>query len=285
MTKLSIITINYNDLQGLQKTFDSVFSQTFQDFEYIVIDGGSTDGSKELIEQYQDKIDYWVSEKDKGIYNAMNKGIVKSTSEYLQFLNSGDWFVDKTILAKVFEKPANEDILYGNINEILPNGIIKLAVPLNVSEFTMANFNTNSRPTIMHPASFIRKELFEDGLYDESYKIIADIKFFIERIIIQNCSVSYLPFVIANFNLEGVSSDPDNYNKTINERNRIFSEVLPPRILKDYEVYCQVKESSFIEYLPYLENTHGLSKLLLKIVVLSIRIHKMIKPSAAIKVR
>ena len=103
MPQLSIITINYNNLAGLQKTFESVFNQTFQDFEYIVIDGGSTDGSKELIEQYHDKIDYWVSEPDSGIYNAMNKGIVRANGEYLQFLNSGDSLLGENILKNVFK--------------------------------------------------------------------------------------------------------------------------------------------------------------------------------------
>ncbi len=88
MLKLSIITINLNNLAGLQKTMQSVFEQTFTDYEYIVIDGGSTDGSKEYIEQHSDKLAYWVSEKDKGIYNAMNKGIIKAGGDYLLFLNS-----------------------------------------------------------------------------------------------------------------------------------------------------------------------------------------------------
>ena len=79
--KLSIITVNYNNREGLQRTIDSVVSQTFRDFEWIVIDGGSTDGSKELIKQYADHFSYWVSEPDKGIYNAMNKGILKATGE------------------------------------------------------------------------------------------------------------------------------------------------------------------------------------------------------------
>ena len=88
--KLSVITINYNNAEGLAKTMDSVFRQRFSDFEYIVIDGGSTDGSKDLIVNNQDKIAYWCSEKDSGIYNAMNKGIREASGEYLLFLNSGD---------------------------------------------------------------------------------------------------------------------------------------------------------------------------------------------------
>ena len=90
--KLSIITVNLNNLEGLKKTYESVVSQTFTDYEWLVIDGGSTDGSREFIEQHQDKFAYWCSEPDKGIYNAMNKGIVRAKGEYLNFMNSGDYF-------------------------------------------------------------------------------------------------------------------------------------------------------------------------------------------------
>ena len=99
--KLSIITINYNNRDGLQKTIDSVVSQTYKNFEWIIIDGGSTDGSKELIEQYQDHCAYWCSEPDKGIYNAMNKGIEKAIGDYSLFLNSGDRLHDDTVIDKI----------------------------------------------------------------------------------------------------------------------------------------------------------------------------------------
>ena len=98
---LSIITINYNDKEGLARTMNSVLSQTYTDFEYIVIDGGSNDGSKTIIEQHQDQLGYWVSEPDSGIYNAMNKGIAKANGEYILFLNSGDVLIDDTIIKYV----------------------------------------------------------------------------------------------------------------------------------------------------------------------------------------
>ena len=98
--KLSIITINYNNLAGLQRTIDSVVCQTWHDYEWIIIDGGSSDGSKELIEQYQEYITYWCSEPDKGIYNAMNKGIDHAHGDYLIFMNSGDAFASKKCIRK-----------------------------------------------------------------------------------------------------------------------------------------------------------------------------------------
>ena len=87
--KYSIITVNYNNKEGLRNTIESVIHQTYRDFEFIVIDGGSTDGSAEVLKEYDSQITYWVSEKDKGIYNAMNKGIAKATGDYLNFMNSG----------------------------------------------------------------------------------------------------------------------------------------------------------------------------------------------------
>ena len=111
--KLSIITVNLNTLEGLKRTYESIVSQTFKNYESLVIDGGSTDGSKEFIEQHQDKFSYWCSEPDKGIYNAMNKGIVRAKGEYLNFMNSGDCFASENTLTEVFCTPQTADILYG----------------------------------------------------------------------------------------------------------------------------------------------------------------------------
>lgn len=277
MHKLSIITINYNNIEGLQKTMRSVSEQTFKDYEYIIIDGGSTDGSAEVILHNSRLLTYFISEPDMGIYNAMNKGILQAKGEYLQFLNSGDWLENESVLSKVFDTPRSAEILYGNMNEVLPNGTIELQVPLIGDKLTMANFNSNTHATVQHPASFIQRSLFDKGLYDEQYRIIADIKFFIDRIILQNCTVEYLPFVITNFNLEGLSSNPVNWAKTIAERERIFSELLPPRILKDYELLFQVKDSPLLKYIPFIEKTSGLKKLVSKGVAFSINIYKLIK--------
>ena len=115
---LSIITINYNNKEGLQKTITSVVSQTVKEFEWVVIDGGSTDGSKELIEKYTDHIDYYVSEPDKGIYNAMNKGIHASHGKYLQFLNSGDSLHDNDTIERVLPLLKDTDIYVGRINSL-----------------------------------------------------------------------------------------------------------------------------------------------------------------------
>ena len=115
--KLTIITINYNNLEGLKRTVESVLNQTWQEFEYIVIDGGSNDGSAEYIESQSEHIDYWVSEPDKGIYNAMNKGIAKARGEYLLFLNSGDHLYSAKVLEENYGKIADFDLIYFNLRK------------------------------------------------------------------------------------------------------------------------------------------------------------------------
>lgn len=275
--KISIITINYNNKLGLEKTIKSVVDQAFTDFEYIIIDGGSSDDSKEIIEKYKDKIDYWVSEKDKGIYNAMNKGIKVAKGEYLLFLNSGDNFTDKNVVKNVFLKAGNEDIIYGDTNYVYADGSKKVLTSLKEEELTLANFNTNNRATISHPSSFIKRNLFDQHLYDENYKIIADIKFFIEQIIFNNCTVKHLPFVISDFYLDGLSSNPENWKATIKERNRIFEEFLPPRVLKDYELIYKVRDSKLLAYIPLLNKTTGFQNMVSKVVGLMVAAYKLFK--------
>lgn len=276
MPLLSIITVNLNNATGLRVTIDSVVNQTFSDYEYIIIDGGSTDGSVDIINEYAFKIHYWITEPDNGIYNAMNKGILSANGEYLQFLNSGDWLVDETTLEKVFIQKRTADILYGNIFEIKPDGSKTMPVSLTEDKLTLANFNSNSHPTIQHPASFIRKSLFNLGTYDESYKILGDIKFFIERIIMHDCSVENLPFAITYFNLYGMSANPANWARTIEERSRIFKELLPPRMLRDYELLFQIKDLPLLKYVPILEGTTGLYKLVIKIVDLITKLYLIV---------
>ena len=130
MKKLSIITINRNNSAGLHKTIESVVSQTFTDYEYIIIDGASTDGSVDIIKQYANKITSWVSEPDKGIYNAMNKGILKATGEYLLFLNSGDSLHTYNVLNEIFRKEINSKIILGDVNKIQINEISEIEKPL-----------------------------------------------------------------------------------------------------------------------------------------------------------
>jgi glycosyltransferase involved in cell wall biosynthesis len=250
--KYSIITINYNNRDGLRKTIESVVNQSYQDFEYIVIDGGSTDGSREVIEEYAEHIDYWVSEPDKGIYNAMNKGIRVAHGDYLNFMNSGDYFYDKNVLNDTLAY-LNDDIVSGrSVNEDLS------ARPFHVSENpTMIHFYKN---TVDHQASFIARKLFKDHLYDENYKIVSDWIFYIEKIIFQNCSFSLMPVTVAIFQNGGISEVQKELNDA--ERRDVLSKLFPPRVIKDFEHFND-KESPMLDLIPQFNRTFRLQKVIL----------------------
>lgn len=243
MTKLTIITINRNNAAGLRRTIESVVSQTYTDFEYIVIDGASTDESVEVIKEYADRITYWVSEPDKGIYNAMNKGILKAKGEYLLFLNSGDWLVDEHKVQIMVNNLNNEDILIANVN-LVENSKIQNNKFIGINSNKSIRDSLNSLDLIYgvfpHNATFFKKILFEkNGLYDESLKIVSDWKFMIKSILFNNATTKILrnEFIV-NFDVNGVSAtERDLYNK---ERKSVLNEFFTPTLLKDYEEYYQL---------------------------------------------
>jgi glycosyltransferase involved in cell wall biosynthesis len=232
--KLSIITINLNNAEGLKKTIESVVTQTFNDYEYIVIDGSSTDGSVDIIKQYADKITYWVSEPDKGIYNAMNKGILKAKGEYCQFLNSGDTLVNNNILKKVFDEKLQEDIIYGNVFSLSKNGDKSIANAPD--KWTLITFLNE---TIAHQAAFIRRQLFSEiSLYDETLNIISDWKFFVLAIIVHNKSYIHLPYCISIWENWGISND---INKCNLEKLLFFSKDPYIRLLYQSTLELQIE--------------------------------------------
>ncbi|MBD8084304.1 glycosyltransferase family 2 protein [Chryseobacterium caseinilyticum] len=224
--KISVITISYNNRQGLEKTLRSVISQTFSDFEYIVIDGGSQDGSKELLEQYSDKITYWVSETDKGIYNAMNKGIAVAKGEYLIFVNSGDHFYNDSSLADAVKYLSGEDIIYGNLEVVAENHTYIKKYP---SELSLFYFYYESLP---HPSTFIRKDAFEKwGHYDENLKIVSDWKWFLIAICSHQASFRQIDTTVSTFYLDGISAGAQSQDKINGERDRTFTHHFP--LVKD----------------------------------------------------
>ena len=214
--KLSIVTINRNNAEGLRKTIESVVAQTLDDFEYIVIDGASTDGSVDVIRQYEDRISYWVSEPDKGIYNAMNKGIARAKGEYLLFLNSGDYLVDKNVLVNVVAYELKDDIVYGEQN---------------------CTFLTYLSATLPHQSTFIKRELFDQiGLYNEKNKIVSDWEWFAVALFRYNVSLIHIKEVIACYDLNGISNDKEMENLHQKEKNDCLYRNFP-RLMKDVEVY------------------------------------------------
>ena len=226
--KLSIITVNLNNKDGLQKTIESVISQTYKDFEWIVIDGGSTDGSKELIEKHSNYISYWVSEPDKGIYNAMNKGIRAAKGEYLQFLNSGDFLMNSTVLEDFFSQGYNSDIMYGYVARNIEGKVQNLSGFLSKDNISLIDLYYQ---TIPHQGSFFKASLFEQfGLYNENLKIVADREFYIKTIIYGNVSVKFIPITVSFFEDGGISSTSPKYQQ---EKKQVLNSLIPPRIYKD----------------------------------------------------
>lgn len=201
MTKLSIITVNYNNYSGLEKTIKSVISQNIHEYEYIIIDGNSTDKSKYVIESYKNSIDIWVSEPDKGIYNAMNKGVEMAKGEYLLFLNSGDYFYDNQVLAKNIEHVNIFDLIAFDIQE-KGQGIDR--IKSHPREITFEYLFNN---TLAHQSVFIKRELFKNvGLYDENLRIVSDWKFFINAFVYNRCSYKTVNQPLTVYSLDGISS-------------------------------------------------------------------------------
>jgi len=221
MTKLSIITINLNNKVGLQKTISSLIGQTFADCEYIVIDGGSSDGSIDVIKKYANRISYWVSEPDQGIYNAMNKGISVANGELICFLNSGDEYNSTQSINEVINKIRTYphycwiyifDYIYAN-----SNGSKTL-----VSSKDVTNKVRIFAKGFGHPSTFYRKELFKKiGLFDESYKISADRELYMRAILKYNLPFKYFAFPVSVFNEGGISTNTNWHALMLNEDKKI----------------------------------------------------------------
>ena len=222
----SIVTINYNNIEGLRLTIESVVGQISDDYEFIVIDGGSTDGSVDLIRDYASKIDYWVSERDRGIYHAMNKGVAQAHGCYCIFMNSGDYFYDNSVLKQMESFHFKEEIIVGKVSVDKKDLIIS---PPPKDKLTLYHLYSGSIP---HQASFIRTELLRKYPYDETLKISSDWKFFVQTMIIDNCSVRFIDDTIAQYDLSGYSSDNPQLMRA--EKERVLEELFPPRVMEDY---------------------------------------------------
>ena len=229
--QISIITINYNNLEGLKKTMASVFEQTWQDFEFVVIDGGSTDGSKAYIEEHANKLAYWVSEPDNGVYHAMNKGIAKANGEYFLFLNSGDHFYTPTVLHDNHGKVSNFDLIYFDWQIVDKNKAQIVPFP---DQLHFSNLYLGSLP---HQSTFIKKELFDKvGMYDEGLKIVSDWKFMILALFVHNCSYKHISSTLTTFYLDGISNQID----FTHEREQVLKEYFEP-FVEDYKMILQLK--------------------------------------------
>ena len=173
--KVSIITIVYNNEASIETTIKSVASQTYSNIEYIIIDGGSTDSTNEIIKNHIDKVDYYISEPDKGLYNALNKGINAATGDVIGILHSDDLFYDEDCIKAVAEgfKTSKADVLYGNGMYVERDNINKVKRIYKAKPYKKRYLNFGWIP--LHTTIYVKKEVFQDyGLYDESYRIASD---------------------------------------------------------------------------------------------------------------
>lgn len=234
---LSIITINRNNAVGLERTLRSVLSQSVSGFEYIIVDGASTDGSTEIVKQFANQFRgcfKWISEPDSGIYNAMNKGIGMASGKYLQFLNSGDCLVSDNAVEKMYNALAKNgypSILYGNMLKDMPDGKTLRDRCFAGREITLLGFFTG---TLNHSSAYIRRDLFEKyGLYDETLKIVSDWKWYLQAVVLGEEKPIYTDIDVTLFDMNGISET----NKVLDsaERKIVLEGLIPSAILADYE--------------------------------------------------
>ena len=260
--KLSIITVNYNDVKGLERTIQSVISQNFHDFEFIIIDGGSTDGSVDIIKKYESRINYWVSEPDGGIYQGMNKGLNHANGEYVNFMNSGDCFHMPNVLEQIFSLNTNADIIIGtHIGSPHPN--------IGKDGITMYNLCTGA---VDHQASFIKREVALRHPYDEKYRIVSDWKFFIEALILDNCSFYYTDTIVVDVDMTGISNTNIKLNNE--ERESVLKELFPERVLADYKLLTSI-HPDLLRISPRITKSQSIRKAIIKLAGILLKIKRV----------
>ena len=270
--KFSIITVNFNNRDGLLRTIQSVIAQTFRDFEFIVIDGGSTDGSADLLKQYDQHITYWVSEKDSGIYNGMNKGIARAKGDYLNFMNSGDCFYDSQVLQRVSDHieaspvPANgikADIIVGRDYHYSEEKKMGHA-SIQPTRLSMITFFTS---TLDHQSSFIRRKLFQDSLYREDLRLVSDWVFFLEKVVVENKKVQFIPDIVCYREVGGITWQ--QYDKNLKERDQYIHQLIPQGVYNDYATLAHLDKETLFKLFRLCENSKAAKWLTISIKVIS----------------
>lgn len=237
MTNISIITINCNNRDGLSRTMESVFTQTYQDFEYIAVDGGSTDGSKELLEKNSRKFAFWISERDSGIYNAINKGLARASGEYILILNSGDELHSRTTLATVIEQlSSGEDVFYGDSEDVFVDPGKKSDIRRYPAKLT---FDFLFRSALRHQAMFIRRDAYEKvGPYSEQYKIVSDWYWVLVALVRFKLTHKHLDMLVCRYERGGISSA--NMELNLAEREQVMLKEFP-LFVDDYKNFQKMK--------------------------------------------
>ena len=237
--KLSIITINRNNASGLENTLKRMATQTFKEFEYVVVDGASSDGSIEIIKQYEHCFAHlkWVSEPDIGIYNAMNKGLRMASGDYIQILNSGDCLAAENVTERMLaalEESGNPSILYGNMIKCFTDGNRLIDKSFARQEITLLGMYTG---TLNHNPAYIRRDLFDKfGYYDEGLKIVSDWKWFLQAIVLGSEKPQYTDIDVTLFDMSGISETNKELDRA--ERKLVLEQLFPQAVLADYEQYA-----------------------------------------------
>jgi glycosyltransferase involved in cell wall biosynthesis len=206
--RISVITVVFNNKEHITGAIGSVLSQDYPSIEYVIVDGGSTDGTIDAIEKYRDKISVFISEPDDGIYSAMNKGLKLSTCEVIGILNSDDFYPTDDVLtevAKVFEQNPDVDMVLGNVDFVSPDNIDS---PVRFySSFNFAPWKMRFGFMPAHPATFIRRTAYEKvGQYKENYKIAADFEFFVRAFLVKKCSFAKVDNTLVRMREGGAST-------------------------------------------------------------------------------
>ena len=255
--KVSIITVNYNNIEGLRRTLESVAIQKSDDYELVIVDGNSSDGAKDMIEDYAENHvnTKWVSEPDRGIYSAMNKGVKMSEGDYCIFMNSGDCFNDENSLIESMSYLDGEtEIVSGAARFDKCERKAPKPEDLSLTFFVRESMN--------HQSTYIKRTLLLDFPYNEKRKIVGDSEFFFQTMLLKNASYKQIPVCVSYCEAAGVSGD---LSKSIEERMVAIKELLPPRMAYDVEFIKKyhnpfVLKIGDIAYKGWLRKIHHLIK-------------------------
>lgn len=219
MVKIDIITINLNNANGLLKTIQFNLSQKYKSFNSIIIDGGSTDESISIIEKHIKNNHFVISEKDFGVYNAMNKGIRAATGDYIIFMNSGDCFYDDDVLQEFADSAPTEDLIYGNVKWTDGEVITEGRFP------SVLTYDFFLHQALHHQSLFIKRSLFEKtGLYREDIPIVADWAHELDSIVKHNASYRYWDRFISISPRDGMSCNPANFDRMAETKRKYLTE-------------------------------------------------------------
>ncbi len=233
--KVSVITVCYNAEKDIEKTLLSVIKQSYKDFEYIIVDGKSSDRTMEIVNRYSERITHIISEPDTGIYNAMNKGVRLATGEYCIFMNAGDTFAGAEVLRQVSGYLSGKyDVLVGREISIRDGRIVGYIYP--PKQITVMHFY---RSSLSHQSSFIRRDALLKQPYDESLRLVSDWKFWIETLLSRKLSYSPMDVTVSCFNQDGATYTQLDLGKK--ERTKVLNECLSAEVLSQ----CRRQVSRF----------------------------------------